>query len=102
MQATAVLHDVLEDTTVTADELRAAKLPAEVVEATIVLTRHPAETYEQYIERVAANEIAREVKLADLSDNLANNRRLPKDPEVRARIERYERAIRQLNPHSGP
>jgi FMN phosphatase YigB (HAD superfamily) len=36
-QATAVLHDVLEDTTVTADELRAAKLPAEVVEATIVL-----------------------------------------------------------------
>jgi (p)ppGpp synthase/HD superfamily hydrolase len=97
-QAAALLHDVLEDTTMTADELRAADLPVEVVEAVIALTRPPAETYEQYIERVALNDIAREVKLA----NLANNRRLPKDPEALARIERYERAIRRLKPRTGP
>jgi (p)ppGpp synthase/HD superfamily hydrolase len=97
-QAAALLDDVLEDTTMTADELRAADLPVEVVEAVIALTRPPAETYEQYIERVALNDIAREVKLA----NLANNRRLPKDPEALARIERYERAIRRLKPRTGP
>ncbi len=101
-QAAAVLHDVLEDTTVTADELRAANLPVEVIEAVIALTHRPADTYEQYIEQVAHNAIAREVKLADLSDNLANNRRLPKDPEVLARVERYERAIRRLKPLSCP
>lgn len=101
-QAAAVLHDFLEDTTVTADELRAANLPVEVVDAVIALTRRPADTYEQYIEQVARNDIAREVKLADLSDNLANNRRLPTNPEVLARIRRYERAIRRLGPLSGP
>jgi (p)ppGpp synthase/HD superfamily hydrolase len=101
-QAAAVLHDVLEDTPITANELRAAELPVEVVEAVIALTRRPEEPYEQYIERVACNDIAREVKLADLSDNLANNRRLAKDPEALARIERYERATRRLKPPSGP
>lgn len=68
----------------------------------IALTRRPVDTYEKYIEQVACNDIAREVKLADLSDNLANNRRLPKNPDAVARIVRYERAIRRLKPRGGP
>jgi len=45
---------------------------------------------------VAPDPLTRRVKLADLADNLANNRRLPPDPHTRARIARYERAIASL------
>jgi (p)ppGpp synthase/HD superfamily hydrolase len=95
-QAAAVLHDVLEDTEVTVEELRAAGLPIDVVDAVVALTHRPGQSYERYIEQVACDAIAREVKLADLADNLANNRRLPNTTDVVARIERYERAIRRL------
>jgi (p)ppGpp synthase/HD superfamily hydrolase len=99
-QAAAVLHDVLEDTAVTVEELREAGLPSDVVDAVLALTHRPAQSYEQYIEQVARNRIARQVKLADLADNLANNNRLPKSPDVVARIERYESAIGQLRARS--
>jgi (p)ppGpp synthase/HD superfamily hydrolase len=95
-QAAAVLHDVLEDTVVTVEDLREASFPSEIVDAVIALTRRPGQTYEAYIEQVADDPIARGVKLADLADNLANNNRLPKRPDVVARIERYERATRRL------
>ena len=92
----AVLHDVLEDTPVTVDELRAEGLPDDVIDAVIVLTRRDGTSYEDYIERVALNPIARDVKAADIADNLANNRRLPVTPEVAERIARYERALLRL------
>ena len=94
--AVAVLRDVLDDTAVTAEELREANLSSEVVDAVSALTRRSGQTYEQYIAQVAGNVIARPVKLADLADNLANNKRLTRRPDVVARIERYERAIRWL------
>jgi (p)ppGpp synthase/HD superfamily hydrolase len=96
VQAVGVLHDVLEDTAVTVEELRESGLSSEVVNAVIALTRRSGQTYERYIEQVASNDIARQVKLADLADNLANNRRVRTRPDVVARIERYERAIRRL------
>ena len=96
VQAAAVLHDVLEDTEVTVEELAAAGLPVDVVDAVVALTHRPGQSYDRYVEQVAADAIAREVKLADLADNLANNKRLPNAPDVVARIERYERAICRL------
>jgi Transposase, Mutator family len=96
VQAAAVLHDVLEDTGVTVGELGAAGLPIDVVNAVVTLTQRPGQSYPRYIEQVARDAIAREVKLADLADNLANNKRLPNAPDVVARIERYEHAIRRL------
>jgi (p)ppGpp synthase/HD superfamily hydrolase len=95
-QAAALLHDALEDTKLTAQELRAAGLPIDVVDAVVASTRRPGQSYERYLEQVARHPIARQVKLADLADNLANNQRLPNAPDVAARIERYERAIRRL------
>jgi hypothetical protein len=95
-KAAAALHDVLEDSDVTVEELREKGMPREVVDAVIALTRTPDVSYEAYIERVAVNPIAREVKLADVRDNLANNLRLPATPDVVERIGRYERAIDRL------
>jgi hypothetical protein len=98
---TAVLHDVLEDTNLTVNDLLNSGVPRTVVDAVVTLTHCPENSYDEYIERVAANELARKVKLADLADNLANNERLPRTSEVAARINRYKRAIRRLTGADG-
>ena len=88
----AVLHDVIEDTPLTLHDLRSLGYAPEVIRAVDCLTHRPDEPYDAYIERVTTNEVACRVKLADLADNLANNRRLPDTPETRARIRCYLRA----------
>jgi (p)ppGpp synthase/HD superfamily hydrolase len=95
----AVLHDVLEDTTCSVDDLRRAGYSERVIGVLDRLTRRDGEAYEPYIERLAQDALARQVKLADLSDNLANNRRLADLSaalDVQERITRYERAIARL------
>ena len=52
--------------------------------------------YEDYIERVAENEVARRVKIADLRENLANNQRLLEAAGNAERIDRYEAALARL------
>lgn len=65
----ALLHDVLEDTDTTADQLREAGMPLDVVFAVQLLTRDPAEDYMDYVRRIRPNAIAKAVKLADLEHN---------------------------------
>ena len=84
-QRVAWLHDVLEDSDVTIDDLR-RRLPDEEVEAVLLLTHGTDESYEEYIDRLAraegnAGSLARAVKEADMLDNL---RRcvLARDPAV--------------------
>ena len=98
----AVLHDILEDTSVTVADLREHGIPERVVDAVGVLTHLDSLTYEEYIEEVDGDNLAREVKLADLADNLANNRRLPEEDHVVERIGRYERAIARLTREAVP
>jgi (p)ppGpp synthase/HD superfamily hydrolase len=92
----AVLHDIVEDTTVTLDELRAAGFPATVLEAVEALTKREGEDYEAFIRRVAPNPIAREVKLADLRDNSDLSRISEPTERDRERIKKYSRAIAYL------
>ena len=99
-QIAAVLHDVVEDTDVELRHLARAGYPPEVVAAVDALSRRAHESYDDYIERVAANEIARRVKLADLRENLANNLRLPTSPGNAERIARYEKALTRLTDSS--
>src|SRR5829696_8758130 len=101
-QIVAVLHDAIEDTDVELDDLAEAGYPSEIIAAVDSLTHRADEAYNEYIERVAANDIARRVKLIDLRHNLANDRRLPASPENAERIARYERALVRLgNPSCG-
>jgi (p)ppGpp synthase/HD superfamily hydrolase len=95
-RTTAVLHDSIEDTSVTADDLREAGIPERVVEAVVALTHREEDSYEAYVEALAPNPLAREVKLADLADNLATNLAMPPTPANEARIARYEAAIVRL------
>lgn len=94
--ATALLHDVIEDSNITADELLAAGIPAEVLEAVICLTRHQDESYETFILRARGNPIARKVKLADIEDNI-NVLRLPALNEADLeRVRKYHAAWQVL------
>ena len=97
-QMAAVLHDTIEDTEVTLDCLVSAGYPAAVVAALDCLTHRADETYEQYIDRVALDGLARRVKIEDLSENLANNLRSPDSLGNAERIERYRRALVRLGP----
>jgi (p)ppGpp synthase/HD superfamily hydrolase len=99
-QTAAVLHDVIEDTAITLEQLEREGFPAVVLQTVDLLTHRVDETYDAYIERVATDPIAARVKLADLEDNLRNNRRLACTPAVVARIAQYERAMAFLQDRS--
>lgn len=66
----AVLHDILEDTTTTTDELYALGFPKHLIEAIVALTKQQGESRIQAAQRTLRNPIARVVKLADLTDNM--------------------------------
>lgn len=71
-QAVAWLHDVLEDSDVTEEELRASRIPENVIEAVKALTKSKEISYSEYLEKVRANELARKVKVQDMLDNLSD------------------------------
>lgn len=66
----AWLHDTVEDTSITIDHLEAAGFEKEVITALKLLTRDKKQPYAAYIRGIRPNPIAREVKLADLTDNM--------------------------------
>ena len=67
--AAAWLHDVIEDCGVTADDLIAAGISREVVDAVVLLTRTEANEGDGYYRAIRKNPIALAVKLADIEDN---------------------------------
>lgn len=95
--AAAWLHDVLEDTDVTAQELLEAGVLPDVVDIVVLLTRTPDVTPDEYYARIRPNPIARRVKLADIDDNTARwrLRRLDYDTQLRL-VEKYRYARQAL------
>ena len=93
-----VLHDVIEDTRYTLQDLRAMGYPEPLLQALDCLTRRETETYEEFITRLRINPVARRVKLADLEDNM-DVRRLPALTEKDAeRLKKYLNAWTLLKP----
>jgi len=80
-----LLHDVVEDTEITLDRIR-AEFGAEVAEAVGCLTHAQDEPLEDYLARVMSNGIARRVKAADLADNSDPVRLSILPPEDRERL----------------
>lgn len=68
----ALLHDIIEDTDVTAEELLELGFSQDIVDAVCILSRTQNETYAEFIDRIASsqNKLAIKVKLADLEDNM--------------------------------
>lgn len=85
----AFLHDVLEDSDYTEAELLYSGIPAEAVQAVSILTKEDGERYSDYLKRVKGNEIAKIVKLADMTANLSD------DPTPR-QVAKYKKGLQFL------
>lgn len=90
-QIIALLHDTLEDTDITEEDL-SNEFPEYIVEAVKTLTRNKDEDYKDYIKRVALNDVVIKIKLADLFDNYHRPMKEPR-PGLK---ERYAKAIEFL------
>ena len=92
----AVLHDIVEDTDISLNDLRNEGFSEEVVSAVECLTKQDGENYDSYIERISFNPLAVKIKLADLEDN----RDLTRLPQVTdkdlERLEKYDKALEKL------
>jgi ppGpp synthetase/RelA/SpoT-type nucleotidyltranferase len=98
LKTIAMLHDVVEDCReeYSFDMLREEGFSAQVIGALEALTRGADENYWDYIRRVADNDLAMEVKLADLAHNSDRSRIPNPTPEDNARWEKYRKATTYL------
>lgn len=95
--AAALLHDIVEDTAVTAADLADAGIPAEVIEAVVLLTKTGG-PLDDYHARIRAHPLATAVKLSDIADNSDPARLAALDPATRERLERkYAKAAAALS-----
>ncbi len=92
----AVLHDVIEDTMITSEVLETEGFPIHIREAILAVTRRANETYDAFIERIAQNCLAVEVKLADLEENMNLDRIPQASAKDKERITKYQKAYNRL------
>jgi len=92
----AVLHDVVEDTEITFEDLRKQGFSEEVIVVLDCLTKRNGESYDDFIRRVLKNETACQVKLADIEDNMDLTRIENPSEKDRERIRKYEKAAENI------
>ena len=95
-QIVAVLHDVVEDSDVTLDDLRRMGYGEVIVAAVDQLSRRAGESYDEFIERIKPHPLAVRVKLADLRDNMDIRRNATLDETALERFQRYRKAWLKL------
>ena len=96
-KAVAYLHDVIEDTELTLEDLNEYDFSKEVLEAVDIITKKRGEDYQSYLNSVKKNKLAREVKLADLHHNSDLTRLIKVTEKDIKRKEKYQKAIDFLN-----
>jgi (p)ppGpp synthase/HD superfamily hydrolase len=94
---TAILHDVIEDSDYTLDDLRANGIPEDIIAAVDAITKKETEDYMTYIEHVKGNPIAKDVKLADLTLNMDIKGIINPSDEDFQRVEKYKQAYEYLS-----
>lgn len=93
----AYLHDIIEDTKLTQEDLLHLGFSEKVVNAVVALTKDKKVKYEEYLKGVKQNELAKVVKLSDLSNNMDLSR-LNEITEVdEKRLEKYKKAFQYLS-----
>lgn len=93
----AVMHDVVEDSDITFDNLRKEGFSEEVISVLDCLTKRDRESYDDFIERILVNETACRVKLADLRDNMNLSRiKNPAGKDIE-RLKKYRAAADRIS-----
>ena len=93
----ALLHDVVEDTDYTLEDLAAEGFGKDILEAVALMTHEDDVPYLDYVAKLKDNPIARAVKLADLAHNSDLSRIGEVDEETKQRLEKYKKAMALLN-----
>lgn len=91
-QIVAILHDVVEDSGWTLEQLAAEGFPDEAIAAIDCLTHRPNETYDESIDRVLLNPLATRIKRYDLEDNMTLTRMKALGEKDLERLQRYHKA----------
>lgn len=92
----ALLHDVIEDTDYTTDDLKALGFCERIIEAIALLTHSPDVSYEDYLRGIKTNELAKKVKYADIMHNSDTTRLDPGDTRAEYWKSKYKRALEIL------
>jgi len=92
----AVLHDVVEDSDLTLEDLLVQGFPADIVDSIAALTKIAGEEYETYLQRVMENAIALRVKIADMTDNLDISRIPHPTAKDWQRLTKYQQILPRL------
>ena len=92
----ALLHDVLEDTEITVDDLRQWGITDRQIEALILLCRDESVPYLEYVQKLRTDPIAVKVKIADLRHNTDLTRLAEATEEDWKRVEKYKQALQLL------
>ncbi len=92
-----VLHDVVEDTPWTIEQLRAEGFSEAVLAGVYAVTRRDGESYGDLIVRAGRDPIGREVKIADLADNMDLSRLTEVTEKDRRRLVKYRGALALLS-----
>ena len=93
----AWLHDVIEDTKYTLQDIRLAGFGKPICDALQLMTHVKSVPYMDYVRAIAKNPIAKAVKLADLRDNMDLSRLEVIDEKAEKRLEKYREAYRFLS-----
>ncbi len=88
-EAVAWLHDVLEDTAITVDDLKRSGVPDEVITRVVLLTNKGGIAYEHYLEHIKADAVATKVKIADMLTNLG-------DTPTESQVAKYAKGLLTL------
>jgi len=92
----SLLHDVIEDTSMTAEDLQNQGVPYDCIEAIKALTKIDGENYFDYLTKIKSNRLATIVKIADMTHNSDLSRLTNITPEDVLRREKYQNAIQYL------
>lgn len=92
----ALLHDVVEDTDYTLEDLKAMGFPNNVIDALALMTHDPRVPYMEYVKAISENPLATKVKLADLRHNSDLSRLDSVDEKALSRVKKYAAAIELL------
>lgn len=95
-QIVAVLHDVIEDSDTTLDDLRDAGFSDEIISAIDALTKKPGLEYQTYLVGISKNSLARTVKIEDIKDNLNLTRLNTISEKDLERAQKYHKALQFL------